>query len=355
MAETITETQEKPYDLYEDLMSAEDGESNVLNGDDSGEDIIDWVFGKDEEETKEQPKQEVKPDVEAILKKSETGEELSKDEIKALTDAGYEVEESTTEEKKPTEEVKETKEESNTTAYDEYLATLFPDQEFKTRDEKETAIVEFIEKEIKIGQDLVAAFEKAPYLTAIIKDVNAGVDPALAVYRHMPFKQEEEPEPGTPEYKAYIKAQLERENAEKEQEKKRELIKNNFMESGKKAHEFANKYSLADSKKQAFFQEVNDILENVKMGKIDERFYEIVIKGKAYDADIKKAEETGMDKGARQAKGKYLIRKVGDGLPKITSTKIKEKTLEKDDPFDKTLDEVGSRQKTNWGIVKKAQ
>lgn len=356
-------TEEKPYDLFDHLMNSEDGEPNPINGSDSGQNILDWVFEEEGEkpaaEKPAEPKKEVKKEekpadkpvegAEAIMAKYEAGEEITEAEIKILTEAGYEVSPVETDEASEA-KPEDKKEETHTTAYDDYLGQLFPDQEFSTRKDKETAIVDFIERELKIGQDLMAAFEKAPYLTNIIKDINNGVDSAQAVYRHLPFKPEEEPEPGTPEYKAYIKAQIERENAQAEQEKRREQIKANFLESGKKAQEFAARVKLTDEKKNLFFQEVNSILENVKIGKIDERFYEIVAKGKAYDADLEAAKKVREATEGRKAIQRYKIQKRGDGLPKMTSAKVKEKAPDGGDFLDKTIDTIGTRQKTDWGI-----
>jgi hypothetical protein len=301
------------------------------------------------DEQKKDKTEEVKEEVNVddLVSKAESGEALTEEEIAAIKAAGYEFEdEEIAEEKKVNEkeDVKPTEFE-----YNDVLSELYPDESFESDDEKKEALKEFVREEIKLGRQLSDVFSKAPELSMIIKDITAGIDPAVAMLKHLDLSQSQEPDKDDPDYEKFIEAKIQRRIRQQEIEKEKEQVKQNFEKSGKKAQEFATQLKLNDEQKSTFYNAVNGVITNITKGNIDTDIYNLVAKGLAYDGDMKKFKMASETKEAKRIIKIRRDQQKGDGLPRLKSTKI----VPKGRNTDPMLDAIGKAVRsntTNWGL-----
>lgn len=298
----------------------------------------------DPEDNQDENQEEGEMSVEALEKKLNKGGELTEDEKAYLEAEGYEIEEN--EESEDEEE-----EEEPVFAYDDLLSQIDPEGEYETPQEKDEALRGWIQQEIELGQSLANAFSKAKFLGKIVEEINKGVDPKVAALKHIDIDPTDMPEPGSEEHEAMMRAKWESEQEEKRRESQKKAIEQNFRSSGEEAEKFAQENNLTGEKKQAYFQRINELIGRVHEGKVDKGIYEIVLKGLAYDGDIKRTREEEAKKKFKLQKKKMQAQRRGDGLPKrLGGGDVKEGTRKKySDPAVQGIDKaLAGSQNTDW-------
>ena len=317
-------------DILQEVLSA--GQPEVATQEKTVKEEVETT--EEVEETKpEEPEEtkEAKPEeTEEVKEETETEEDVKAEEVKP----------------EETEEVKdEVKEEVK--PLDEELISLakeiVPDTEFKDKQEAITAIKEvlkekneFIEKSEKWNNELINLFENNPEVAEFTKAIINGMDSKVAAGIYI--SETLAPEDGEEGVNAYQEEVKKRKEAGEQRKKLEKEFSDNVAQSSLTVREFQKENAIEQSELDAILKEVDDELSNLRKGIVTKSYLQMVIKGKRFDAKLKKAEEQAYLRGKNE---KIVLTKTkknkGDGMPDIKSSLSAEKEKRQPDMLDRVL------------------
>lgn len=276
----------------------------------------------------EQPEKKAEEDVKA---ETATNEPEGENEIEVdedtLTGEPEEEQTATGEPEKETEDGKEEKEE--VLKPDDDLISLAkeidPDGEYADNQSAIEAIkadlkekAEFIDNYKKFNNDLIEMFDSNPDVAQFAKAVIEGMDPKVAAGIYI--SETLAPEEGDESIKTY-KEELSKRKKETENRKiAQQEFNDNIKKSRQVVQEFIQEQNVDAKEMESILKEVDDELVNQNKGVVSKKFLELVLKGKKYDAQIKKAEELAYLRGKNEKIKLVRSKKTeGDGMPKIAT------------------------------------
>lgn len=320
-------------------------------------DAGDEVDPEDKDSKKANPLTSLEGDEkEAKIKELLEAEEVSDDEMAFLKENGHEVafegededqEDSEAEAKKKVEEEEEAKKkeelENTRPEFADEIDSIFPDREFKNREEYDKAVIEHLNNEAQANQQLLGAFEENPELQAVVKDMTQNGKSFLeALHAHVDIDSLNV-QPGDENYEEVVRAKVNRENQKKEQEKRIQELRSNQEKTIANSVEFVKEHKLTKADESTFFNQIDKIISDLNNGLVSKETFEVFKKGMAYEKDVKSAKEVGEIAGKNTA---VIIKKKklkGDAMPKVNAPKSKPKEqpkVEYADPIAEMLDKM---------------
>lgn len=213
---------------------------------------------------------------------------------------------------------------------DQYLARMterFPDRKFDGEDPEERygAFLEYddgmqsrLSKHKESDSKLKGLFKKDPRFASYLSGVVEGDDPASGFVRH--FGKDVLDMAGDEEKMAAItEANQEYLNRIAESDKLREEQAANIEASAASIADFQNEKGMSPEEMEKFLGECYVVVENALLGKIDQRFLEIMYKGMNYESDVNDAAAAGVVEGRNQQIEEKLKKTEGDGVPALNS------------------------------------
>ncbi len=178
----------------------------------------------------------------------------------------------------------------------------------------------------------------------------ATMENALMVLNITPDVDLEELKKNDPD--AYIDLMSNRKKAEEakqaEQRSKQEeeaLLEKNRDTNQRSVEAFKKDRGMDSKSFDVFADQVNPFIEELGAGLTSKNFMDLLYKGLNYDTDIKKANEEGVIKGRNEKIKTEKRKRVGDGLPELTTSSNTPNQAEKEkrSMFDSALDGEPSR------------
>lgn len=264
--------------------------------------------------------------------------------------------ESDDEEEQEEEEEGESEEEPGDTVefkhpiYADKIKEKFPDREFNTLEDYESATSELIEEyesTIKADQEanemLVEIFESNPDIKKVVQLMAKGYPAVVAMVKAGFTPQDFELDPDDQNYEDFVLAKAEakkaRENAKKEQER----IAKNAETSQSEMRNFQKDKNLNDADFKAFTGWFEQVINKVIDASLDRDLLEKMYQGYTYQSAVKKAQLAGEIKGRNEKIKVEKAKRNGDGLPKLSSASTATKAKSEPryaDPFVAALDQA---------------
>lgn len=178
----------------------------------------------------------------------------------------------------------------------------------------------------------------------------ATMENALMVLNITPDVNLEELKKNDPD--AYIDLMNNRKKAEeakqaqqRSKQKEKDILEKNRNTNQRSVEAFKNDHSMDSNSFDKFADQVNPFIEELGAGLTSKNFMNLLYKGLNYDTDIKKANEEGVIKGRNEKIKTEKRKRVGDGLPELTSSSNAptQAENEKRSMFDSALDGEPSR------------
>lgn len=208
--------------------------------------------------------------------------------------------------------------------YADRLSKAYPGKEFKSDEEHETGMDDYL-KELEGYKDrgqsankkLIALFEAEPQIGDIVRDCINGATFREALARHLDAKDLEAIE-GDPDYEGWSKNKTERETKLAERNKFQEDYAKNISTSEQAVTAYVEKKGLSPEEADAFFGKFDEMLDNVSKGIITEDHLDAWMKALNYDSDVVTATEQGKVAGRNEniVAKKSAATTSGDGLPR---------------------------------------
>jgi len=267
----------------------------------------------------EEEKKEVKTPVE---KPVETKEEAPAETAEAEPEA-QEGEALVPEEGIPAEETSKNK-------YAERLARAFPDREFKSDEDYDKGMEEYLdelegykERGTMANQKLIALFESEPQVGDVVRDMINGATFREALARHMSPEDLTAVE-GDPDFEGWNKNKAIREESLNKRKAKQEEYAKNLEFSQQAIEEFAKENDMDDESAGKFLARFDSMLADINSGKISKDVLMTIKKAWDYDNDITTAREQGELAGKNKniVAQKEAAKPKGDGLPKIGGSSV---------------------------------
>ncbi len=267
----------------------------------------------------EEEKKEVKTPVE---KPVETKEEAPAETAEAEPEA-QEGEALVPEEGIPAEETSKNK-------YAERLARAFPDREFKSDEDYDKGMEEYLdelegykERGTMANQKLIALFESEPQVGDVVRDMINGATFREALARHMSPEDLTAVE-GDPDFEGWNKNKATREESLNKRKAKQEEYAKNLEFSQQAIEEFAKENDMDDESAGKFLARFDSMLADINSGKISKDVLMTIKKAWDYDNDITTAREQGELAGKNKniVAQKEAAKPKGDGLPKIGGSSV---------------------------------
>lgn len=204
---------------------------------------------------------------------------------------------------------------------------------------------EYAEKNKVANETLVNVLKMHPEFGNVIKDLSKGADPMVAFARHFDVSKLT-PFEGDPNYDEWQKANEERLSRLRESEEYRTLIETNRSESEKALKSFVDANQLSEESFNEFATYVDETLDKINKGLLDESVLNAFWRAKNYETDIQNATQNGEIKGRNtNIEVKKVSKKQGDNLPLINAGgEPKEKMKEAPTAIDDVLSFVDKKQ-----------
>lgn len=206
------------------------------------------------------------------------------------------------------------------------IRAMFPDVE---EDVMYDNFMQFMDDMISASnahKSLNEKLEQHPKAAMMLADMHDGVHPAIAIKRH--FGEELEIEEGSEDYDKLLNAERERLADEQASAEMKAEYENNLLESQEAVRQFKESKGLDDEKFQEFMESAVELTRDLLSGKLNITLLEILWKGRNYDTDMANetqiAEQRGMIAGRNEKIEMDKRKKLGDGLPVLTTSAVKE-------------------------------
>lgn len=216
-------------------------------------------------------------------------------------------------------------EETPKNKYAERLARAFPDREFKSDEDYDKGMEEYLgelegykERGTMANQKLIALFEAEPQVGDVVRDMINGATFREALARHMSPEDLTAVE-GDPDFEGWNKNKATREESLNKRKAKQEEYAKNLEFSQQAIEEFAKENEMDDESAGKFLARFDAMLADINSGKISKDVLMTIKKAWDYDNDITTAREQGELAGKNKniVAQKEAAKPKGDGLPKI--------------------------------------
>jgi hypothetical protein len=249
----------------------------------------------------------------------ETTEETKEKTVTEAPVESTETEKTVTEEPNKegeTETETETEEHEETEEGKEKTATDAPAEEVKPNEELSAVVKEFvpdaqvtddksaivalktkltenkqlIENFEKWDKELTGMFEENPELVEFLKAIkNEGMSPAVAAAVYI--SETLTPEEGTEENEKYKEALKGQKKKAEDKKAKQEEYRTNLQASQKTIKEYVNETKIPEKEMEDILTEADSEVAKLNSGIISKRFLELMVKGKTFDAEIKRLKD----------------------------------------------------------------
>lgn len=326
------------HELIDDLYSAEESAQTTSHDEDEE---------TEEEETEETEEKETEDSTEEETDEETEEEETEEEESTEEEGTEEETEEEETEEEE-TEEEETEEEELNIPPWNEQLRAYFPEREFNSNEDYQTATTELInglhsqiDADMEANETLVQTFNDHPDILEAVRYLTKGYssEAALAMAGILDSSLVSEDDTN---YENVVKSKLDREKAKKEAAKQQETLKANEKKSQAAIREFQTSRKLTDAKNKEFMGKFEAFVDRVINLDIDQEMLDFMFSG-FYAKELQaKAQDQGRIQGRNEKIKINKAKKNGDGIPKLNSQGVQAK---KDGPkyaddFDRMLDTV---------------
>ncbi len=228
----------------------------------------------------------------------------------------------------------------------ERLSKRYPDKEFKSDDEINDALAEYLDElegestsNKEANEKLLDVFEMHPEVVGIIKDLAKGAGFTEALSRHVDV-EELSPIEGDPDYDAWNTNIEERRKKREEQQGKAKMLEENVSKSIEEIDAFSQENNMTPEETQGFLQAINGLIEEVVDGKLTKDTLAKMRQAINYTKDVetaaKQGETAGKNAKIEKVKKTEKEKTKGDGLPAVTGSGSKtqpEPPAQKSDPF----------------------
>ena len=233
--------------------------------------------------------------------------------------------------------------------YADRLSKAFPDREYASDDEYESAMEEYLtglegykERGSSLNKKLLAIFEAEPKIGNVIQDMINGATFREALARHISPDDLTAIE-GDPDYEGWNKNRTAREEQAAKRRQFEEEYASNLEMSSQAVKEFADENGMTEEAAEKFLGKIDEMLAAINSGKITKETLLAMKKAFDYDNAVGDAKQTGEIAGRNQAiVASKESAPAGDGLPKISSSSELPKTEPKKDAW---IDDVAGAAK----------
>lgn len=224
--------------------------------------------------------------------------------------------------------------------YADRLSKAFPDREYASDDEYESAMEEYLtglegykERGSSLNKKLLAIFEAEPKIGNVIQDMINGATFREALARHISPDDLTAIE-GDPDYEGWNKNRTAREEQAAKRRQFEEEYASNLEMSSQAVKEFADENGMTEEAAEKFLGKIDEMLAAINSGKITKETLLAMKKAFDYDNAVGDAKQTGEIAGRNQAiVASKESAPAGDGLPKISSSSELPKTDQKKDQW----------------------
>jgi hypothetical protein len=213
--------------------------------------------------------------------------------------------------------------------YADRLTKAFPDREFKSDEDYEKGMDEYLqelegykERGTMANQKLISLFESEPQVGDVVRDMINGATFREALARHISPEDLTAIE-GDPDYEGWNKRKAEREELLKKRNAKKEEYDKNLEFTAKAIDEFAKENNMDDEAAAKFLGRFDAMLADINSGKMSKEMLMTMKRAWDYDNDIATARAQGEVAGTNKkivAQKEKASKVKGDGLPKIGGT-----------------------------------
>jgi hypothetical protein len=212
--------------------------------------------------------------------------------------------------------------------YAERLSKAYPDRKFEKPEDYDAALNEHLdglegykERGQLANQKLIALFQSEPQVGEICRDMIAGATFREALARHVSPDDLQAVE-GDPDYEGWNKNKTAREESLAKSQADEDEVNKNLEISKGEIEAFAAENNLDEEGVQTFLGKIDDLVANVKRGKISKSDLQNMKIALDHDGDLVKATEQGVIAGRNQkiVAQKEEAKNTGDGLPKIAQS-----------------------------------
>lgn len=185
-------------------------------------------------------------------------------------------------------------------------------------DEREGRIGRLEESDMRMRDML----KRDPKFAQMMLDVSNGDEAPIAFARHFgEFMGLDLQDPEVAEQVAAENKQRIERIAKEEEENKRfeETREKNLSTSGEVISKFLEEKGIDDGKAKEMLDLYVQIANEGISGEVTEETLNILFHGMSYDEDLRKARENGLTEGRNERIDRNTIKKMGDGIPHLTS------------------------------------
>lgn len=346
--ETNTPSANQDHSIMDELINAPETVPQGHNQDEP-ENIVDEP--EEEEEEQETPETPESPEEEPEEEEDpENQEEEEEDEPEEEED--HENPEEEEEEPEEEEEETETTDELVIPAWNERLREAFPDREFNTNEDYQTAtgeLIESLDTQLKAENEandlLVSSWKENPRILKINQLMLQGYPEDVAVVM-AGFSSESLAELNLDDLEdktvreKLVEMKIQNKAAKEKQAKEASQRQKNQEKSEKEITAFQTSKKLPDSRMKDFNTKVTGLIDRILNLDFDSAMIEMLYNGFYADEITKKAEEKGQIRGRNEKIKVDKSKRKGDGLPKLNAntSQPKPKDPKYADPFDEALD-----------------
>lgn len=293
MAEILEPPAEK-QDVYESLLGLASNRRVVEEedeGSEEGQELDEGVEDSEEKEGIEQEGVEISEDdqgrIDSLIQEAES-RSLTDDEIKFLTDNGYDV--------KPGEEEEEDDGTWYPPAYIDSLQQL-SNRALNSRDEVDEAVAMQLQIINNLNNMVNLAYQNNPELKPVLEDVIQGkMSFSAALAAHLDIK-DLIPDKDTPEYDSYVERKILMKQEQAEAARRQQMLVENQRRGAEVVRGFLSSKGMDENRSRAFLHKTNNLIQNFNNGNVTEEFLETMFKGLEYDTAVATAEKRGEVKG----------------------------------------------------------
>lgn len=268
---------------------------------------------------------------EAVVSQEMPAESITETPAEAPTEQPAEATEveqgAESEEVQPTEETAP-EAEAPKNKYAERLAKVYPDREFKSDEDYDKGMEEYLgelegykERGTMANQKLIGLFESEPQVGDVVRDMINGATFREALARHISPEDLTAIE-GDPDFEGWNKNKTAREDLLNKRKAKQDEYNKNLEFSQQAIEEFARENNMDDGSAGKFLARFDAMLADINSGRISKEVLASIKKAWDYDNDI----TTARDQGEVAGKNKKIVaqkeepKPAGDGLPKISGS-----------------------------------
>jgi hypothetical protein len=311
-------------------------------------DLIQEIFEADAEDIEQDDLGQEEEQEEEDEDEQEEEEEESEEDQEQEEDESEDDDDEQEEEDEEEEQEDENKNEFLTRPYFDQVKAFFPDREFNSPEDFETATNEMIgnlqyqiQEDQKANESLIEMFNNNPRTMKLAQLLIQGVPERVAYYKAGFTPEEFEADPDDPDFEQVVLAKHESKKQREQAEKERQKIAQNAEKSQKTLVEFQKSKRLNDSEYSSFTGWIEGLINSVIDADLNNEVLDKLFQAYTYKDAVKKAKLHGEIEGRNQKIQIEKKRKKGDGLPKLVGNSVKESNKKVyDDPFTQLMDDI---------------